>query len=176
MSRVFNPYKSFYIDDIKINTLGDLDKELGDELRAFKKNSIDFPSSIINAVNDYTESYINKFDALVYIPSNKNNGIMDFFADYISDKLNIKKFDCIKIKKNIKEQKFLDTLKERSENIKGAFEITDKDELKNKNILLIDDVYASGETLKEVINLFKSFGLHNHLECLIFCYRNHIFK
>ncbi|MCZ9961772.1 hypothetical protein OFS00_08200 [Brachyspira hyodysenteriae] len=69
----------------------------------------------------------------------------------------------------------METLKERNENIKDAFEILNYDKLKNKNILLIDDVYASGETIKEIIKIFKSFTFNYDLEILIFCYRNHIF-
>ena len=101
---------------------------------------------------------------------------MNYFADYINDNFNIKKYDLIKIIKNIKEQKFLESLKERKDNIKNAFEIKESLVLKNKNILLIDDVYASGETLKEVIKLFKALNFNYYLECLIFCYRNHIFS
>lgn len=52
------------------------------------------------------------------MPSNKNNNVMDFFADTISKTLNIKKSDDIILNKNIKEQKTLETLKEREDNIK----------------------------------------------------------
>ncbi|KLI44955.1 amidophosphoribosyltransferase [Brachyspira hyodysenteriae] len=157
-----------------------MDKELGDELRAFKKKSIDFPTKITEQIKNYYSDYIKtnnkKFDIILYVPSNKNNGVMDFFANYISKEFDIKKCEFIKINKNIKEQKFLETLKERSENIKDAFKIINYDKLKNKNILLIDDVYASGETIKEIIKIFKGFQFNYNLEILIFCYRNHIFR
>lgn len=179
MSNIFTAYKKFSIDDIVITALGDLDKELGDELRAFKKKSIDFPIKITEQIKNYYSDYIKtnnkKFDIILYVPSNKNNGVMDFFADYISKEFNIEKCEFIKIKKDIKEQKFLETLKERNENIKDAFEILNYDKLKNKNILLIDDVYASGETIKEIIKIFKGFEFNYNLEILIFCYRNHFF-
>ncbi|ASJ22785.1 amidophosphoribosyltransferase [Brachyspira hampsonii] len=156
-----------------------MDKELGDKLRAFKKKDIDFPIKIIENIKNYYYDYIKtnnkKFDIILYVPSNKNNGIMDFFADYISKEFNIEKYELIKIKKDIKEQKFLETLKERSENIKDAFEIINTEKIKNKNILLIDDVYASGETIKEIIKIFKRFEFDYNLEILIFCYRNYIF-
>ncbi|MCZ9886789.1 ComF family protein [Brachyspira hyodysenteriae] len=180
MNNIFTAYKKFSIDNIDITALGDLDKELGDELRAFKKKSIDFPTKITEQIKNYYSDYIKtnnkKFDIILYIPSNKNNGVMDFFANYISKEFDIKKCEFIKINKNIKEQKFLETLKERSENIKDAFKIINYDKLKNKNILLIDDVYASGETIKEIIKIFKGFQFNYNLEILIFCYRNHIFR
>ena len=50
MNDIFNPYKVFYLDDIKVTALGDLDKELGDELRAFKSKNIDFPVKIIENI------------------------------------------------------------------------------------------------------------------------------
>ncbi|ELV05668.1 ComFC, Predicted amidophosphoribosyltransferase [Brachyspira hampsonii 30599] len=37
------------------------------------------------------------------------------------------------------------------------------------------DVYASGETIKEIIKIFKRFEFDYNLEILIFCYRNYIF-
>ncbi|MDA0080863.1 hypothetical protein OFS00_08205 [Brachyspira hyodysenteriae] len=91
MNNIFTAYKKFSIDNIDITALGDLDKELGDELRAFKKKSIDFPTKITEQIKNYYSDYIKtnnkKFDIILYIPSNKNNGVMDFFADYISKSL-----------------------------------------------------------------------------------------
>ena len=102
---------------------------------------------------------------------------MNFFADYISKKLNIEKSDSIIFNSinKIKEQKYLETLKERKENIKNAFKLISPEKLINKNILLIDDVYASGFTLKEAIKTLKENGINN-IECIIFCYRNHTFS
>ena len=170
------PYKVFFEDNIKITALGDLDKELGDEIRALKKKEIDNPINILNNISNFIKTNDKKFDILLYIPSNKNNGLMDYFADFISNEFNIPNYNYIKIVKDIKEQKFLESLKERKENINNAFGLIKPEKLKNKNILLIDDVYASGETIKEVIKLFKKLNFNYYLECLVFCYRNHIFK
>ncbi len=167
-------YKIFYIEDIRVSALGDLEKDLGDELRAFKRKEIEFPSKILNAFLEYYKYSNLKSDILLYIPSNKNDNIMDFFADYISRKLNIEKYNSIILNKKIKEQKHLETLKEREENIKNAFGIICPEKLINKNILLIDDVYASGFTLKEAIKLLKENNIDN-IECIIFCHRNHTF-
>lgn len=107
------------------------------------------------------------------MPSNKNNNVMSFFADTISKTLNIKKSDDIILNKNIKEQKTLETLKEREDNIKNAFTIKNIENLKNKKLLIIDDVYASGATLKELIKLLKEYNLNSCIEIIVFCYRNY---
>lgn len=150
---------------------------MGDELRAFKRKEIEFPNKILTAFIEYYKSSNLKSDILLFIPSNKNENTMNFFADYISKKLNIEKSDSIIFNSisKIKEQKYLETLKERKENIKNAFKLISPEKLINKNILLIDDVYASGFTLKEAIKTLKENGINN-IECIIFCYRNHTFS
>ena len=147
---------------------------MGDELRAFKRKEINFPKKILNAFIDYYKSSNLKSDILLFIPSNKNNNIMNFFADNISKELNIKKENALIFNNEIKEQKYLETLKEREENIKNAFNIISPEKLINKKILLIDDVFASGFTLKEAIKILKENKINN-IECIVFCYRNHIF-
>lgn len=147
---------------------------MGDELRAFKRKEINFPKKILNAFIEYYKSSNLKSDILLFIPSNKNNNIMNFFADNISKELNIKKENALIFNNEVKEQKYLETLKEREENIKNAFNIISPEKFINKKILLIDDVFASGFTLKEAIKLLKENKINN-IECIIFCYRNHIF-
>jgi competence protein ComFC len=151
-----------------------LDKDLGDELRAFKRKEINFPKKILNAFIDYYKYSNLKSEILLFIPSNKNNNIMNFFADNVSKELNIKKENALIFNNEVKEQKYLETFKEREENIKNAFNIISPEKLINKKILLIDDVFASGFTLKEAIKLLKENNIKN-IECIVFCYRNHIF-
>ena len=153
-----------------------MDKDWGDELRAFKRKKINFPKKILNAFIEYYKSSNLKSDILLFIPSNKNNNIMNFFADNISKELNIKKENALIFNNEveIKEQKYLETLKEREENIKNAFNVISPEKLINKKILLIDDVFASGFTLKKAIKLLKENNIKN-IECIVFCYRNHIF-
>ena len=129
---------------------------MGDELRAFKRKEINFPKKILNAFIDYYKSSNLKSDILLFIPSNKNNNIMNFFADNISKELNIKKENALIFNNEVKEQKYLETLKEREENIKNAFNIISPEKFINKKIFLIDDVFASGFTLKEAIKLLRN--------------------
>jgi ComF family protein len=46
--------------------------------------------------------------------------------------------------------------KERGKNVHGAFSVNEKYSLKNKNILLIDDVFTSGATLNECARVMKA--------------------
>lgn len=44
---------------------------------------------------------------------------------------------------------------ERTKNVRGAFSIRDNEELKDKVILLIDDVLTTGATIRECVKLMR---------------------
>ena len=48
--------------------------------------------------------------------------------------------------------------KAREENIKGAFLVKNNEKIKNKKILLVDDVYTTGSTMEEVSKVLKESG------------------
>lgn len=65
----------------------------------------------------------------------------------------------IKHKETIHQARIKDR-KERFKNLKGSFSINTEntDKIKNKNIILIDDVFTTGATLNEAKKILKKFG------------------
>ncbi|MCX6759718.1 MAG: ComF family protein [Candidatus Nealsonbacteria bacterium] len=61
-----------------------------------------------------------------------------------------------KIKETFPQIKLSD--KERKENVRGVFLIKDRELIKNKNILLVDDVYTTGATMEECAIVLKKAG------------------
>jgi len=59
--------------------------------------------------------------------------------------------------KNTKSQTGLN-FKERQENVKNAFVVTDKAQIKGKKILLVDDVATTGSTINECAKALKRAG------------------
>ncbi len=51
------------------------------------------------------------------------------------------------------------SVEERKENIRGVFKIKDKSKIKNKKILLVDDVYTTGSTMSECARVLKEAGV-----------------
>ncbi len=47
---------------------------------------------------------------------------------------------------------------EREENVKGAFAVERPEEFKEKRVLLLDDVYTTGATVRECAKVLKKAG------------------
>lgn len=60
--------------------------------------------------------------------------------------------------KNTKHQANIKNRKERLKNVIGTFSVINKEKIKNKNIILIDDVITTGATLKEARKELKKSG------------------
>ena len=72
----------------------------------------------------------------------------EYLAKEINKQLNISICKDIIKNKNIKEQKLL-SREERYKNIKDAFSLVSDKNIRNKRLLLIDDVMTTGATLYE---------------------------
>ena len=59
--------------------------------------------------------------------------------------------------KETKVQKEMDA-KERAKNLRGVFEVIDKEAIKEKDIILIDDVFTSGSTVNECARVLRKAG------------------
>ncbi|MCQ2792978.1 MAG: hypothetical protein MJ221_00960 [Bacilli bacterium] len=68
--------------------------------------------------------------------------------------LGLKIMCCIKKTADIKQSDL--TQKERA-NISKHLDISGGEKLRNKNVLLVDDVYTTGSTIKAMINLVKNY-------------------
>jgi len=105
-----------------------------------------------------------EFDLIIPVPLHwKKEFIRGFnqsalIGNYISRKLNKKMVQNVLVKsKNTVSQTEL-SAEERKENVKGSFKVKNCDIIKNKIILLIDDVYTTGATLEECKKILLKRG------------------
>lgn len=102
-------------------------------------------------------------DVICYVPmtkkSEKKRGFnqCEVIARHIGYHMNIPVSNCIKKIKNTKEQKTL-TKEERVKNLMGAFKVSRIEDIKNKNVILIDDVMTTGATINECKDVLKKSG------------------
>jgi competence protein ComFC len=60
--------------------------------------------------------------------------------------------------KNVAPQTSLEA-RERAQNVRGAFQVRRQEKLKNRVILLVDDVYTTGSTINECSLALKRAGV-----------------
>ena len=97
------------------------------------------------------------FDLVLYLPPTKSGDLVKNFATKFARVIGVPiSHKLIKIRIT-QEQKMFQNSYSKQENVCGAFDI-DEDIVKDKYIVLLDDIYDSGSTLKEVGKLLTQKG------------------
>lgn len=98
-----------------------------------------------------------KFDLVLYLPPTKSGNLVKNFAMKFASVITVPISHALKKVRVTQEQKMFQNSYCKHDNVLGAFDI-EADEIKGKTILLIDDIYDSGATLKEVGKILTQKG------------------
>ncbi len=134
------------------------EKVLQYKFRGAKYLAPSFAEILIPKVYKYSAD----FDYIISVPISekrlKERGYnqSDLIAKYLSKftKVQYKQDVLIKIKNNMKQSEL--NLNERKENVKDAYSIKNIEVIKDKRIILLDDIYTTGATLNECARILKS--------------------
>ena len=97
------------------------------------------------------------FDLVLYLPPTNSGDLVKNFATKFARVIGVPiSHELIKVRIT-QEQKMFQNAYSKQENVCGAFDI-DEDMVKDKYIVLLDDIYDSGATLKEVGKLLTQKG------------------
>lgn len=99
-----------------------------------------------------------KFDLLVYVPPTASGSLVRNFATKLSASLKIPISHGLVKTRQTAEQKTFQSSYGKRDNVSGAFDFTNPEEIRGKRILLFDDIYDSGATLKELVKFFSNLG------------------
>lgn len=116
---------------------------------------------------------IGSVDIITCVPMHKINrkergyNQSELLAKECANLFGIPYVECIEKHKQNKLQHTLKG-KERQENVRGVFRVTDKALVQGKNILVIDDVLTTGATLGECCRVLKKAGC-GHVCCAVLC-------
>lgn len=111
--------------------------------------------------------YIKKFDIIIPVPIHKKRrkkrgyNQSELIAKELSKKLNIQLHMNVLYKyiNNLPQSSL--NQEERKHNIKDAYILKNKELIKNKNILIFDDIYTTGNTVNECSKLLKNAQVNN---------------
>lgn len=99
-----------------------------------------------------------KFDLMLYVPPTSSGDLVKNFAIKISQVLKFTISHNLVKSRQTKEQKVFENGYLKTDNVSDAFTFTTPNEIKGKSILLVDDIFDSGATLKEIGSLLTNFG------------------
>ena len=123
-------------------------------------------------VSDELEKTSKNIDVVTAVPLSESGmrkrgyNQSECLAKLIAKNIGLKYEDLlIKSRENFPQHEL--TLNERRENVKGVYKVTNIRSLKNKNILLCDDVVTTGSTLRECAKMLKLFGARSVICCTV---------
>lgn len=108
-----------------------------------------------------------EFDYIAYVPPTTSGDLVRNFAVKLSEVLKFPiTHDLVKIG-HTGEQKVFENGVLKSDNVKGAFSFNNPQLLFGKRILLVDDIFDSGATMKELGHLFTTFEVERIVPIVI---------
>ncbi|WP_276372698.1 RecQ family ATP-dependent DNA helicase [Chryseolinea sp. H1M3-3] len=99
-----------------------------------------------------------KFDLILFMPPTKSGDLVKNFATKISGILKIPISNSLVKVKTTQEQKVFENNLLKEENVKDAFTFKGTETIAGQTILLIDDVFDSGKSIREVGKLLTKMG------------------
>lgn len=123
------------------------------------ENGGDYPDFLlIQTLRAFGKKFQNvKFDLVLYVPPTHSGDLVKNFAAKFASTIRVPLCDELKKTRSPEEQKIFQNAYSKHDNVAGAFDI-DQKLVDNKCIILIDDIYDSGATIKEIGNLLTAKG------------------
>lgn len=99
-----------------------------------------------------------KFDLVVYVPPTSSGNLVKNFAVKVAQVLKFPISHNLQKSRQTKEQKVFENGFLKTDNVNGAFTFAIPEEITGKSILLVDDIFDSGATVKEIGKFLTNFG------------------
>ncbi|MCX6256912.1 MAG: RecQ family ATP-dependent DNA helicase [Bacteroidia bacterium] len=128
--------------------------------RSKYENGGDFPDFLLRLIlKAYRKKFgQEKYDLILYVPPTKSGDLVKNFAMKVSQVLKFPIYHDLTKQRITSEQKVFENSYLKHDNVKDAFVYNAPDEIKGKSILLIDDIFDSGATVKEIGRYLSNIG------------------
>ncbi|MCD6116378.1 RecQ family ATP-dependent DNA helicase [bacterium] len=120
--------------------------------RSKYENGGDFPDFLLRlTLKAFRKHYGNeKFDLILYVPPTESGDLAKNFAEKLSKVLKIPiSHNLIKVSET-KPQKVFQNSYLKKDNVSGKFDYKNLEEIAGKSVILLDDIFDSGATIKEI--------------------------
>lgn len=123
-------------------------------------NGGDFPEHLVMQAEKAFRRSLGgeKFDMILYIPPTESGNLVRNFAVALARRLKLPISHGLKKAKTTAPQKSFQIAVLKRDNVSDAFEYDKPDEITGKKILLIDDIFDSGATIKEIGKMLSKLG------------------
>lgn len=111
-----------------------------------------------------------KIDLITWVPigpkRKRKRGYdqVELLAEAVSRELSVPAAKLLRKPRDNKPQSGLDTAESRRGNVLGVYEVCDPEMIRDRNILLLDDIVTTGSTVSECARMLQSAGA-KHVYC-----------
>jgi ATP-dependent DNA helicase RecQ len=128
--------------------------------RSKYENGGDFPDFLLRLIlTAYRKKFgQEEFDLILYVPPTNSGDLVKNFAVKVSQVLGFPISHDLNKQRITSEQKIFENSYLKADNVKDAFIHNNPDEVSGKTILLIDDIFDSGATIKEIGRYLSKLG------------------
>ena len=102
---------------------------------------------------------LDKIDGIVSVPSTCSGSLVAIFAQSVADALQVEYIAALSKARSTREQKNFTNWVQKKDNVKDAFSVSHPEHIAGRCLLLIDDIYDSGYTLREVSQKLRQAGV-----------------
>lgn len=128
--------------------------------RSKYENGGDFPDWLLRLTLKAFHRHFGKekFDIVLYVPPTESGDLVKNFAEKVAKSLNFTFSHTLKKNKATQPQKIFQTGLLKTDNLKDAFVLENPNQIIGKSVLLIDDIYDSGATIREIGKYLSKLG------------------
>ena len=154
------PYQDEYADAVKRYKFG-------------KKASFARPLAVVMFRAAQESFDLDRFDVVTWVPMRRQEKRRRRFdhAELLAQELaTMAGLPCDELLEKYKKNRPQHSLKrsEREQNVRGVYRVPDKSLVKNKRILLVDDIITTGSTLGECVRMLRRAGCR-YADCAVVC-------
>ncbi len=134
---------------------------IGRLVRASKyENAGPFAETLVTRATEVirTRFPIDTINGIISVPPTRSGILVEDFSRRVAAALNIEYVSVVVKVRSTQEQKHCTNWLQKSENVKGAFTVESSQTIAGCTLLLIDDIYDSGQMLREIAKVLLQAG------------------